>query len=84
MMLINSSDVHSQFTSLTWYTGGEVARVLRDKVIVDSVLERTQDNDRPDVVDRRVHYSFITENDLTFACGAAAFSTSNGRGFTVG
>lgn len=52
----------------TWNTRSELVGVFGDQIVVDSILERTQDDDRPCVVDRQTLHRFVRQYILVRCC----------------
>lgn len=54
--------------SLTWHAAAEFVRELRDEVVVDAILERTEDNDRSGVLYGELLDSLVRQHIFFAAC----------------
>lgn len=53
---------------LTWYTRAELARVLRDQVIINAILQRTQNYDRAGVANLQTLDRFVGQDVFLGCC----------------
>lgn len=54
--------------SLTWHTAAKFVRELRDEVVVDAILERTEDNDGSCVLYGELLDSLVRQHIFFAAC----------------
>lgn len=67
-MPLSSVSNHQIIVQLTWNTAAEFVRELGDEIIVDAVLERSEDDHGTRVLYRQLLHGLVREHVLFAAC----------------